>query len=137
MKGRDYLTPKQRSALMSRVRSRNTSAELRVRKLVSKMGLRFKLYREDLPGKPDLVFERNKKVIFVHGCFWHGHHCISGRNRPRNKRSYWEPKLKRNVERDSENQIKLKKMGWKFMILWECELKNEEKIKKRIAKYLD
>ena len=136
MKSRDYLTPKQRSALMSRVRSRNTSVELQVRRLVRKMRLSYRLHRKDLPGRPDLVFDRKKKVIFVHGCFWHGHHCAAGKNRPRTKQTYWEPKLRRNVERDSENQIQLKKMGWRFLVIWECELKNEDKVRKRMTKYL-
>lgn len=118
----DRIDPVRRYRNMRRIRSIDTKPELYLQKLVSKLGFRYRLHRKDLPGKPDLVFVAKRKVIFVHGCFWHQHeHCIDGRL-PKSKTEYWEPKLIRNVERDKENIKKLAELGWECLIVWECQL---------------
>ncbi|NOX63106.1 MAG: DNA mismatch endonuclease Vsr [Chloroflexi bacterium] len=133
----DPLTPEQRRRTMSRVRSKDTKPEMRVRRLVHGMGYRYRLHRKDLPGNPDLVFVSRRKVIFVHGCFWHGHDCRAGRKRPKTHQEYWDRKLRRNRERDAENQAKLREMGWDAFIIWECEIKDEEALKQRLVDFLD
>jgi len=133
---RDFLTIKQRSELMARVRSRDTSPEIRVRQLIHSMGYRFRIHRKDLPGQPDLVFLRLQKVIFVHGCFWHGHKCLAGLNRPKSNVSYWGPKLDRNKIRDREHSVRLKKMGWGVLVIWECRLRNLKLLAGRIKIFL-
>jgi DNA mismatch endonuclease (patch repair protein) len=101
------------------------------------MGYRFRLHRKDLPGKPDLVLPRHKKVIFVHGCFWHGHRCkVGGRSRPKSNSSYWNEKLDRNKKRDQANRRKLKRMGWDVLVVWECWTKDEKKLKNRLKSFL-
>ena len=110
---------------MSRIRSKGMKPEMVVRKLVHGMGYRFRLHRKDLPGKPDLVFGPRKKVIFVHGCFWHQHDdpaCKITR-RPKSRLEYWGPKLSRNVERDRQAKDTLTELGWKSLTIWECETK--------------
>ena len=133
----DTLSPEQRSFTMSRVRGKDTSPEIQVRKLIYRLGYRYRLQGRDLPGNPDLVFRVRKKVIFIHGCFWHGHDCRAGNNRPRSHRSYWLPKLERNRARDSSNQVKLRDLGWDFLILWECQLKNEAVLAEKIINFLE
>ena len=108
---------------MRSVRSKDTGPEMRVRKILHNAGYRYRLHRSDLPGKPDLVFSTRKKVIFVHGCFWHGHNCKKGA-RPSSNKEYWEPKLTRNRERDIENLQKLTNLEWEALTLWECEIKS-------------
>jgi DNA mismatch endonuclease, patch repair protein len=132
----DNLTRAQRSATMARVRSRNTKPEIAVRRLVHGLGYRFRLYRSDLPGKPDLVFATRRKVIFVHGCFWHGHDCRAGMNRPHSNQSYWRRKLSENQRRDSENRSALSKLRWKALVVWECQVGNTERLSSRIDRFL-
>ena len=132
----DNLTRAQRSATMARVRSRDTKPELAVRRLVHGMGYRYRLYRSNLPGKPDLTFPRRRKAIFVHGCFWHGHDCTAGTNRPRSKLLYWRPKLLRNRQRDRANLAALRRLGWKVFVIWECQLGNLERVRSRIERFL-
>ncbi len=131
----DTFTRDERSAIMRRVHGRDTTPEMLVRSLVHRMGLRFSAHRGDLPGKPDLVFPCRAKVIFVHGCFWHGHHCRSGQNRPASNRAYWIPKLDRNMARDAANRRRLRRLGWGVLTIWECELKNEARLGARIARF--
>ncbi|MBX5463435.1 MAG: DNA mismatch endonuclease Vsr [Steroidobacteraceae bacterium] len=116
-----------RSALMATIRKTNTKPELIVRKLVHRMGHRFRLHRRDLPGTPDLVFPGRKKVIFVHGCFWHRHNCKAGRKKPSKNVEYWLPKLKRNVERDAKCVKELRSAGWQVLVLWECKVRDSER----------
>lgn len=118
------LTQAARSALMSKIKSKNTAPEMTVRRLIFSLGFRYRLHDKKLPGKPDLVFAGRRKAIFVHGCFWHGHDCGAGRNRPASNLDYWGRKLERNIERDQANQAALKAAGWKVLILWECEIKS-------------
>jgi DNA mismatch endonuclease (patch repair protein) len=132
----DRLTPAERSENMRRIRSRDTNPELAVRSLVHRLGFRFRLHRPDLPGKPDLVFPSMRKVIFVHGCFWHQHkHCIDGRV-PRSRSEYWEPKLTRNVERDRAARTALRRAGWRSLTIWECEAVESQGLRDRIVNFL-
>ena len=121
----DNLTPAQRSATMARVRGRNTKPELAVRRIVHAMGYRFRLYRSSLPGKPDLVFPQRRMVIFVHGCFWHGHRCRAGTNRPKSNRVYWRKHFRENQERDQRKVVALSAIGWRVIIQWECEIEED------------
>ena len=122
---------------MRKVRSTNTTPELRLRKLIYGMGFRgYRVHYEKLPGKPDVVFVSRRRVIFVHGCFWHGHDCRAGKNRPKSNVEYWEPKLLKNRERDRRNRFQLEEDGWNVLTIWECELKNVEPIADRIRQFL-
>lgn len=121
---------------MRRIRSRDTTPELAVRSITHRLGFRFRLNRVDLPGKPDLVFPGRRKVIFVHGCFWHMHtHCREGRI-PSSRVDYWGPKLQRNIERDIAVRRRLRVLGWKVLVVWECEVKNVVKITSKIGRFL-
>ena len=112
----------QRSRIMRAVKSRNTQPEMTVRRLVHSMGYRYRLYRKDLPGKPDLAFISRHKAIFVHGCFWHGHDCPRGSREPKTNRDYWIPKIAKTRERDKATMGRLQKMDWKTLVIWECEI---------------
>jgi DNA mismatch endonuclease (patch repair protein) len=119
----DVLTPEQRSFNMSRIRNRNTRPEMIVRSMVHRMGYRYSLHRKDLPGKPDLVFTRRRKIIFVHGCFFHIHDCPYGRVVPKTNAEFWQTKRLSNVERDKRNQASLEGLGWEVFTVWECMTK--------------
>ncbi len=131
----DTFSQSERSAIMRRVRGKDTTPEIAVRSMVHRMGLRFATHRADLPGTPDLVFPWRRKTMFVHGCFWHGHTCRSGRNRPSSNRAYWIPKLERNMARDASTRRRLRRLGWGVLTIWECELKNMPKLQRRIARF--
>lgn len=134
----DHLTPERRSENMRRIKSHSTKPEMVVRRLVHGLGFRYRLHRKELPGKPDLVFRPKRKVIFVHGCFWHGHEregCVDAR-RPKSNRGYWNPKLARNKKRDAERIVELKKLGWKTLTIWECETQGISLLEKRLQKFL-
>jgi DNA mismatch endonuclease, patch repair protein len=135
----DVFDTEKRSEIMRRVKGRDTTPELLVRRLVHRMGYRFRLHRKDLPGKPDLVFPGRRKIIFVHGCFWHGHTCRRGRNRPSTRREYWDRKLDRNKERDQQTTRRLRRMGWSVLIVWECQLRPSkiDTTLRRIQRFLD
>ena len=122
---------------MARVRGKDTGPEMRVRRLVHEMGYRYRLHRRNLPGVPDLAFSSRRKVIFVHGCWWHGHDCPGGRKRPKTNKSYWLPKLERNRTRDAANQVELRARGWDALVLWECQLKDMAGLRKRIGDFLE
>lgn len=132
----DVFSRSQRSAIMARVRSKNTVPELAVRSLLHRLGYRFRLHRADLPGEPDVTLPVRNTVIFVHGCFWHQHPGCSLAVRPVSNREYWDAKLNRNVKRDTANKSKLRKLGWKVIIVWECQIKNLERLSKRLIKAL-
>jgi DNA mismatch endonuclease (patch repair protein) len=131
----DTHTKEQRSRNMARVKNKNTAPELLVRSLLHRMGYRFRLHRRDLPGSPDIVLPRHKKVIFVHGCFWHGHDCPRGR-RPSTNREFWDVKLDRNIERDRSAQRELNKIGWKTLVIWQCQTKNEDELRVQLQDFL-
>ncbi len=132
----DPLTDAERSERMSRIRNADTKPEMIVRRLVHGMGYRYRLHARDLPGNPDLAFRPRKKVIFVHGCFWHQHGCRQYRQ-PRTKREFWEPKLAKNKERDAEVRRQFRKLGWRVMVVWECQVKKETVLRNRIKRFLD
>ena len=121
----------QRSRNMSAIKSKNTKPEIAVRKLLHSMGYRFRLHRKDLPGSPDIVLPKYKTVIFVHGCFWHRHENCKYASIPKTRKEFWESKFKANVKRDKEIQEKIKNIGWQYVVVWECEIKNE-KIKDKL-----
>jgi DNA mismatch endonuclease (patch repair protein) len=131
----DSLTPEQRSERMAQIRSKNSKAEMIVRRMIHGMRFRFRLHAKQLPGKPDLVFPRFKKVIFVHGCFWHRHDCHLGRV-PKSRLDFWLPKLEQNKARDETNRIALAALGWDCLTVWECELRNPEALKGRLKHFL-
>lgn len=122
---------------MQSVRSKDTGPEMLVRRLVHGMGYRYRLHQRNLPGNPDLVFAARRKVIFVHGCFWHGHSCASGKKRPKSNVKYWHQKLERNRARDLQNQNLLRRNGWDVIVIWECELSNLNETSERIRKFLE
>jgi DNA mismatch endonuclease (patch repair protein) len=124
----DVLTPKQRSFNMSRIRGKNTKPEMCVRTLVHGLGYRYRLHRKDLPGKPDLVFPARRKLIFVHGCFFHMHECPFGRVVPKTNSEFWEKKRIGNVERDARNEAALREAGWEILTVWECMTKKDKSL---------
>ena len=132
----DVFTPNERSAVMRAVKSSNTAPEIAVRRAAHALGLRFRLNRSDLPGKPDLVFPARKAALFVHGCFWHGHDCARGARMPASNRDYWLAKIGRNVTRDKATLAALKKQGWKAHVIWECETRDREKLSRLLARKL-
>lgn len=132
----DRLTPEARSRLMSRIRARDTSPELRVRSLLHSMGCRFRLHARDLPGTPDIVMPARGAVVFVNGCFWHGHHCKVGRM-PKSRIDYWGPKIEANQRRDRRKTRLLRTLGWRVITVWECELKDTPRLQRRLARYFE
>lgn len=116
----DIFTKEKRSWVMSRIRGQDTGPELVVRRILHSLGYRFRLHRSDLPGTPDIVLPKYRTVIFVHGCFWHSHSCLKGR-RPQANKKFWRTKLNRNVRRDTRNAGELRRLGWKPIVIWECE----------------
>jgi DNA mismatch endonuclease (patch repair protein) len=122
----DMFDQQKRSEIMAKVHSSNTTPEIRVRKLLHSMGYRFRLQRRDLPGNPDIVLPKYMTAIFVHGCFWHGcPTCCHARIRPVANAEYWKNKLNRTLERDKNNVVTLEKLGWKVVVIWECETKKK------------
>lgn len=117
----DRLTKAQRSANMAKIRSGGTKPEMVVRRLVHRLGFRYRLHSSALPGKPDMVFPARKKVVFVHGCFWHKHRCPEGRRVPKSRLDYWGPKILGNARRDAITRRRLRRLGWDVLTVWECE----------------
>lgn len=132
----DNLTPQQRRKNMSGIRSRNTNPEKLVRSLIHRLGYRFKLHDKRLPGKPDIVLPRHRKIVLVHGCFWHMHNCKRGRVFPKTNEPYWVAKREGNVQRDRANQHTYELAGWKTLIVWECETKKPDALRQKLRKFL-
>jgi DNA mismatch endonuclease, patch repair protein len=132
----DVLTPAQRRLNMSRIRSTNSVPEMRVRRLTHGMGYRYTVHDEGLPGTPDLVFASRRKVIFVHGCYWHRHSCPLGRPVSKTNTAFWSRKLAGNVARDARQQQELRDLGWDVLVLWECETQLLPILKERIQSFL-
>ncbi len=132
----DVHTPEQRSFNMSRIRNRNTRPEMKVRSLAHRMGFRYRLHQKDLPGKPDLVFPSRRKVIFVHGCFFHMHNCRYGLVTPKTNAEFWQKKRLSNVERDKRNITALKSAGWDVLVIWECQTKTPELLPDMLTNFL-
>ncbi|MCZ8150089.1 MAG: very short patch repair endonuclease [Roseomonas sp.] len=134
----DTLTPEARSALMARIVGRNTRPELAVRRLLHAMGYRFRTNRRDLPGTPDVVLPGRRKVVFVHGCFWHGGHAGCGRARvPQANRAYWVAKIERNRRRDAAQVRALRRQGWSVAVVWECQIRDTARLARRLARFLE
>ena len=125
-----------RSKNMSRIRSRDTMPELVVRSVVHRLGFRFRLHRTDLPGTPDLVFPRLHAVIFVHGCFWHRHRGCKRATTPKTRRSFWIQKFEQNQARDERNIRALKRLGWRVIVIWECQCRDVARLERRLRKSL-
>lgn len=132
----DVFDPVKRSAVMRRVKGRDTGPERTVRRLLTALGARYRLHRKDLPGRPDIVLAGRRLAIFVHGCFWHGHDCARGARVPRQNRDYWLGKVGRNRGRDVESRLALEAAGWRVEVIWECELKDEAALLERLAEVL-
>jgi DNA mismatch endonuclease (patch repair protein) len=124
-----------RSENMRRITGKNTSPELVVRRMLFSLGYRYRLHRSDLPGKPDVVFAGRRKLIFVHGCFWHAHSCRMA-HQPKTNKTYWSPKLKRNQERDARHLEDLEAAGWDVLTIWECELKDMDSLERSVVRFM-
>lgn len=132
----DVLTPEQRSRCMAAIRSKDTKPELVVRSFVHRMGYRFRIHRRNLPGKPDLVFPSRKKVIFVHGCFWHQHQGCRFAMRPTTRAEFWGRKLDGNRERDARVKVELRALGWNVLVVWECQTRDLDALAGRLHAFL-
>jgi len=132
----DVFSPEKRSWIMSRVKGRDTKPEILVRSFVFRMGFRFRLHQRKLPGTPDIVLPRHRKVIFVHGCFWHGHKGCSRSKRPSSNVRFWNNKLDANIRRDKRFRRQLRRMGWKSLVVWECETRSPEKLLHKLERFL-
>lgn len=133
----DILTIRERSVRMRLVRSKNTKPEIAVRKLLSVMGYRYRMHSKDLPGRPDIAFPSRKKVVFVHGCFWHQHeNCRLGRM-PKSRLGYWRAKLEANSRRDARHVRELRQLGWRALVIWECQLVRLGRLAARLERFLD
>ena len=133
----DTVTRERRSEIMSRIRGRGTRPEMAVRRLVHGLGYRYRLHGKHLPGRPDLVFARRKMVIFVHGCFWHRHPGCRLARTPKSRVDFWRAKLDGNRERDLLTQRELRDLGWRLLVVWECELNNLDSVAERITDFLE
>ena len=125
-----------RSKMMSAVQTKDTGPELQVRRLLHGLGYRYRLHRKDLPGRPDIVFGPRKKIVFVHGCFWHAHGCPKGKL-PKSRLHYWGPKIAANTKRDRKTMQELHELGWKVLVIWQCELKDNERLLNRLLAFLE
>jgi DNA mismatch endonuclease (patch repair protein) len=130
----DMFTKERRSEIMARITDRDTKPEMAVRRLLHRMGLRFRLHGKVLPGKPDIVLRKWKTVVFVHGCFWHGHDCKRGskKRRPKTNASYWNPKIEGNMIRDAKHAKELAVLGWRRIVVWDCETGDPARLEKRL-----
>jgi len=133
----DTFTVEKRSSVMRAIKGKDTQPELAVRSLVHRLGYRFRLHRRTLPGCPDLVFVKRRKVIFIHGCFWHGHTACKGGRLPKSNRTYWSSKIEKNRARDARSVRRLRADGWGVMTIWECQMKSFEALSRRISRFLD
>lgn len=133
----DVFTKEKRSWIMRQVRGRNTRPEIVVRSMVHRMGFRYRLHRGDLPGSPDLVLARYGKVIFVHGCFWHGHRACVRAKRPTTNEEFWNKKLGENVARDKRVRKQLHRNGWETLVVWQCETRQPELLLRKLTRFLN
>lgn len=132
----DTRTPEQRRKIMQSVGTRNTGPELAVRQVLHGMGYRYGLHRKDLAGSPDIVLTARKKIIFVHGCFWHGHSCEKGKL-PKSRTDYWQSKIERNKERDLSNISALNEKGWRTLIVWQCQTRRTDALRSILSEFLN
>ncbi|WGT63046.1 very short patch repair endonuclease [Variovorax paradoxus] len=131
----DTMTPAERSALMSRIRSKNTKPEMVIRSLLHRMGFRFRLHRKDLPGRPDIVLPRHRKIVLIQGCFWHGHTCRLA-SKPKSNEGYWSVKIEANRARDVRNLAALIDQGWTVLELWECEIRRLDGLEEKLQAFM-
>jgi len=131
----DTITKAERSALMSRIRSKDTLPERTVRSILHRLGYRFRLHCDDLPGKPDIVLPKHRKIILVNGCFWHGHSCQLA-SKPKSNKSYWTAKISTNRTRDANNLAALARMGWTVLELWECDVRKREGLEEKLRAFM-
>ena len=129
----DIVDSKRRSEMMARIRGRDTTPEIAVRRIAHRMGLRFRLHRNDLPGRPDLVFPKHRLAVFVHGCFWHRHKGCRFASNPKSRVAFWNEKFAANVARDARQEAALKELGWSVLVIWECETRNETAVERSLA----
>ncbi len=132
----DVFSEEKRSWIMSRVKGRDTTPELAVRSIIHRHGYRFRLHRKDLPGCPDIVLPRHRKIVFVHGCFWHGHKGCRKSSRPATNREFWNTKIDGNIARDKKAVGRLRRSGWSVLVVWECELRDPRKLERRLLRFL-
>ena len=132
----DNLSAERRSANMRAVKGRDTQPEMVVRRLAQGLGYRYRLHVAKLPGKPDMVFAKYRKAVFVHGCFWHHHKCKHGLQKPKTNRSFWTKKIAKNIERDVKNLRDLRTEGWRVLVVWECETRDETRLTKKLNGFL-
>ena len=132
-----YKVSKERSKNMAAIKSKNTNPEIKVRKLLHSLGYRFRLHKKELPGSPDIVLKKYKTVVFVHGCFWHRHKECKYASNPKTREEFWNKKFLSNIERDIKVPERIKAAGWKSIVVWECELKDIQKLKKRLIPLFD
>lgn len=132
----DHVSPSKRTAIMKSVGTKNTKPEMVLRRALHALGLRYRLHRKDLPGSPDIVFSSRKKVIFVNGCYWHGHGCTKGRL-PKSNLEYWAAKIAANRERDLRAIRDIDSMGWRSLTVWQCQIEKGEQTVSRVAQWLD
>jgi len=132
----DVFNEEKRSWIMSRVKNKDTKPEIIVRSIVHRLGYRFRKNNLNLPGRPDIVLTRHRKLIFVHGCFWHGHRQCKRSSRPTTNKMFWAKKLDENILRDKHNNKALKSLGWKTLIVWECQIKNQDKLLSKLESFL-
>ncbi|QYK47331.1 MAG: DNA mismatch endonuclease Vsr [Phycisphaeraceae bacterium] len=133
----DVLSPEQRSRNMRAIKASNTAPELTVRRVLHALGYRFRLHRRDLPGCPDIVLPRRRVAVFVHGCFWHRHQCRYGRVEPTTRPEFWRAKFATNVQRDKRSIRALRRMGWRVLVVWECQTGDIDRLEKRLQKFLN
>jgi DNA mismatch endonuclease (patch repair protein) len=132
----DRISKERRSANMRAVGSRNTRPEIRVRQIAHSLGYRFRLHERDLPGSPDIAFPGRQKAIFVHGCFWHRHNGCPRATVPQSNPGFWRKKLRRNAARDAKQLAAIKKRGWRALVVWQCEIKDEKRLRARLRRFL-
>ena len=133
----DRLTPSERSANMRAIKGRDTKPEILIRSMLHRMGFRFRLHAKDLAGRPDVVFRRRRKAIFVHGCFWHRHQGCSKAYRPKSRADFWNAKLDANRQRDLRVQTALSELGWSILVVWECEAVDSEHLRNNLRRFVE
>lgn len=133
----DIVHTKRRSELMANIRGRDTAPELAVRRIAHRMGLRFRLHRKDLPGRPDLVFPKHRLAVFVHGCFWHRHEGCRHASTPKSRVAFWTEKFAANVARDARQEAALRALGWRVLVIWQCESRDEAAVERRLSASID
>jgi DNA mismatch endonuclease (patch repair protein) len=132
----DVFDKDKRSRVMAKVKNKNTKPELLVRSLLHRMGYRFRIHRKDLPGNPDITLPKYKAVIFVHGCFWHGHEGCPKAKRPQSNMEFWDEKLNENIDRDKKVVYELERMGWRVLVIWTCEINDVDALSQRVESFM-